>query len=375
MLSGSGRIVRWQLTENKLFMGLSLITVLQALIYTISYFTINRAFPGSYVFNVIINDMLYINNAVFEYLWIIFVYCMMLGNLNKCRKRCIASAIPAVIVIIMSITNLFVPVFFTVDRQTFAYQRLTLYAVPTCITAIYFIYGLIIVFRYKNQNNRYLFFPAITFMIPISIGIIVDTLEKLGVQYNQVAAYKSPLGESKIIELLAGGDRTKGSCASVGLSYVGQKNGLNVLDFRGGESQNFFSNGYNLKKIAELPDITKISEISRSSLTSGKKLLANVEEGNEYYFVCGKHATIVRKNEGILQYLELQSEDRSGWTDFNGNVRYTLAKRFGETKGYDCEAYMFNVQDAKNSKELQVLLGYINTVVDEQRKGVGGTVK
>ncbi len=203
----------------------------------------------------------------------------------------------------------------------------------------------------------------------------VDTLEKLGVQYNQVSYHPTPLSESIIIESLSGGDKTKGSCASVGLAYVGQKNGLNVLDFRGGESQNFFSNGYNLKKITELPNITKISEIARSSVTSGKKLLTKVEEGNEYYFVCGRHAAIVRKNEGILQYLELQSANRSAWTDFNGNVRYTLANRFGETKGYDCESYMFNVQDANDSKELQVLLGYINTIVDEQKKGVGGSVK
>lgn len=203
----------------------------------------------------------------------------------------------------------------------------------------------------------------------------VETLEKLNVQYNPVLHHPTPLSESSIIESLSGGDKTKGSCASVGLAYVGQKNGLNVLDFRGGESQNFFSNGYNLKKIAELPNITKISEIARSSVTSGKKLLTRVEEGNEYYFVSGRHATVVRKYEGVLQYLELQSANRSGWTDFNGNVRYTLANRFGETKGYDCESYMFNVQDANDSKELQVLLGYINTVVDKQKKGVGGSVK
>lgn len=209
---------------------------------------------------------------------------------------------------------------------------------------------------------------------PILKGF-TETLEKLGVQYNQVTSHTTVLSESKIIQTLAGGDKTKGSCASVGLAYIGQKSGLDVIDFRGGESQNFFSTGYNLRKIAELPNITKISEIARSSVTAGKKLLTKVEEGNEYYFVCGRHASIVRKKEGILQYLELQSPDKSGWTDFNGNTRYTLSNRFGETKGYDCEAHMFNVQDAKNSNELQTLLGYINTSVGEQKKGVHGGIK
>ena len=210
---------------------------------------------------------------------------------------------------------------------------------------------------------------------PVLKGMIETLSDKLGVEYNPVSAHSKTISEAKIIEALAGGDKTKGSCASVGLAYVGQKNGLDVLDFRGGESQNFFSDGYNLKKIAEFPNLNKISEIARSSVTSGKKLLTHVEEGNEYYFVCGRHASIVRKQDGILQYLEMQSASRSGWTDFNGNVRYTLANRFGETKGRDCEAYMFNVQDAKDSKELQTLLGYINKSGDAQKKGVGGSVK
>lgn len=36
---------------------------------------------------------------------------------------------------------------------------------------------------------------------------------------------------------------------------------------------------------------------------------------------------------------------------------------------------MFDVDEAKNSEELQAILGYINTSVDSQMKGVGGSVK
>jgi hypothetical protein len=203
-----------------------------------------------------------------------------------------------------------------------------------------------------------------------------EIFKKLGVEYRQVSAHDTPLTESEIIEALAGGDKTSGSCASVALAYVGQKSGLDVLDFRGGESQNFFSTNYNLKKISELPNITRISETARATATAGKKLLGKVEEGKEYYFVCGRHASIVRKENGTLQYLELQSATQSGWTNFNGNVRYTLTNRFGATQtGWDYEAYMFDVSDAKGSKELQEILGYINTAEDKQKKGVGGSVK
>lgn len=244
---------------------------------------------------------------------------------------------------------------------------------------------------FEEFKQKYLHLPdnADTMKIPKEIADIEkvlnshptlkrfkEALDKLNVPYNVVLPHKQPVSEEEVIKALAGGDKTSGSCASVGLAYIGQKGGLNVLDFRGGESQNFFSTNYNLKEIADLPGITKISEKARATATAGKKLLAKVEEGKEYYFVCGRHAAIVRKHEGVLQYLELQSATHSGWTNFNGNVRHTLSYRFGATqKGRDYEAYMFDVDEAKDSEELQAILGYINTSVDSQMKGVGGSVK
>ena len=181
---------------------------------------------------------------------------------------------------------------------------------------------------------------------------------------------------SEIIKALAGGDLTDGSCASVGLAYIGQQGGMKVLDFRGGKSCGFFSIKSNLRTISTLPGVKTFVEVARSSVTAGNKLLKNVETGKEYYLVCGRHAAIVRKSdEGALQYLELQSEARSGWTNFDGNPRYTLKTRFGENKGYDVEDFMFEVDTLKNSDDLMELLGYINTAEGEQRKGKHGSIK
>ncbi|WP_347283055.1 phage minor capsid protein [uncultured Muribaculum sp.] len=208
---------------------------------------------------------------------------------------------------------------------------------------------------------------------------MVDILEgKLKVAYNQVAKREKALTEEEIIQALSGGDRTKGSCASVGLAYVGQKNGLDVLDFRGGESQNFFSTGYNLRQIMKFPNSGYLTETARSSITAGNKLLKQVENGKEYYFIAGRHAAIVRRtDEGVLQYLELQSATQSGWTNFNGNPRYTLSTRFGcsQGRGYDVSAEMIDVEILKKSQELPTVLGYINTSVTEQKKGMNGVIK
>lgn len=205
---------------------------------------------------------------------------------------------------------------------------------------------------------------------------LLDALNARGVDYRQVEMHGKQPSSSEIIKALAGGDLTDGSCASVGLAYIGQQGGMKVLDFRGGKSCGFFSIKSNLRTISTLPGVKTFVEVARSSVTAGNKLLKNVETGKEYYLVCGRHAAIVRKSdEGALQYLELQSEARSGWTNFDGNPRYTLKTRFGENKGYDVEDFMFEVDTLKNSDDLMELLGYINTAEGEQRKGKHGSIK
>lgn len=205
---------------------------------------------------------------------------------------------------------------------------------------------------------------------------IIDSIKKFGVDYRQVEKHKAPLSDTEIINALSGGDRTSGSCASLGLAYCGQKGGLNVLDFRDGKSRSFFATKWNLREISKLPGMNTYTEVARSSVTAGNRLLKNVEIGKEYYLVSGRHAAIVRKtDEGVLQYLELQSAKYSGWTNFDGNPRSTLKYRFGEVKGYDVEDFMFEVDSIKSSDDLMELLGYINTAEGEQRKGKYGSIK
>ena len=222
---------------------------------------------------------------------------------------------------------------------------------------------------------------------------LVKRLDKSGVTYREITMHTERMTEDEIIKQLSGGDNTSGSCASVGLAYIGQKGGVNVLDFRGGDSQTFFSTTSHLKELCNLPNAVsfKYNRFS-SSVANGARLLKQCELGKEYYFVNGRHASIVRKimdnvtdiftgevtgQEEVLQYLELQSATRSGWTDFNSNIRHTLKWRFGETTGDDWteRTFMIDVDSLKDSDELKKLLGYINTQESEQRKGTNGTIK
>lgn len=198
--------------------------------------------------------------------------------------------------------------------------------------------------------------------------------------YNPVAGHTRTLSEAEIINALAGGDRTAGSCASVGLAYIGQKQGWNTLDFRDGESRRFFSSSFNLHTLSQVDGLKVLRAEGASSITVGNRLLKMCESGKEYYLCVGRHTSIVRKNaDGVLQYLELQSATKSGWTNFNGNPRFTLKSRFGCTQTSSPSAYYDFMIDLNESNfgtnDFKSLLGYINTAEKEQRKGSNGTIK
>ena len=185
-----------------------------------------------------------------------------------------------------------------------------------------------------------------------------------------------------MIDTLAGGDKTVGSCASLGLAYIGQRQGWNIHDFRGGDSQQFFSSSFNLMTLSKATGLKTMKAEGACSLTVGNRLLKQVQVGKEYYLCTGKHAAIVRKTEeGKLQYLELQSARFSGWRDFNGNPRATLHDRFGctQTSDYGSSArldFMIDIEESDfSTDEFKSLLGYINTDESEQKKGEHGTIK
>lgn len=203
-------------------------------------------------------------------------------------------------------------------------------------------------------------------------------LKNKGVDYNPVVEHSDALSTDEIIHLVAGGDMTSGSCASAALAYAGQKQGWNVLDFRGGSSMDYFSSKLNkVKMFQDLGAKSVVVDSAKSNLVNGKRILAQLDEGTEYYLSVGRHAAIVRNNGGVLQYLELQSSrpDSNGWKDF-GDVADTLKYRFGcsTSSRYYSTAYATDISQLSGD-DFRTILGYINTDATSQRKGAAGNVK
>ena len=253
---------------------------------------------------------------------------------------------------------------------------------------------------------------------------LIDKIAKdYNIEYREVEDLQKPLTEEQIIEKIGGGDLTKGSCSSLSYCYIGNKCGYDVTDFRGGDSQEFFSMRMNEKLIKSLDGVEKQTFIVNKEASDTAKKLKELDlpYGKEYRLMCGRHATIIRNTENGYEYLELQSPTRNGWKSFtekerlkvkgitDGKVEYetikekcsmadTLKNRFGcrvsksnspiwdEASGgalrdengllvFGSEMELTAVDSYKGNQEFKDILGYINTASDKQQKGDKGYAK
>lgn len=188
---------------------------------------------------------------------------------------------------------------------------------------------------------------------------------------------EKPLTTEQIIKKVGGADKTDGSCVSVALAYAGNANGFDVTDFRGGESMGFFSKTKNINELAQILN-GKIVK-NTNDFKAVTELLKSVDNGKEYLLGTGEHGAIIRRNNGIFEYLELQSENENG---FKKLTTYALKERFLCKKSHSIAGFkleqsntLIDISEFKDNNEIKKILGYINTTTENQLKGKGGGKK
>lgn len=212
---------------------------------------------------------------------------------------------------------------------------------------------------------------------PSQLEDVLQLAEKASVEYLAVSELSKTLTEDEIISRVSGGDLTTGSCSSLAFTYAGNRCGFDVLDFRGGMSQSFFSRTGNIMSIAEKVGGTVAKHTN--DYKKAKDLLKTTQMGKEYYFTCGSHAAIVRRTETGFEYLELQSPYVNGFKPLDENVlkRRFAAKKSHTVYGTKCETSdcIIDIDLLRKDSGFRRMLGYINTAKDKQRKGKSGTTR
>ena len=211
------------------------------------------------------------------------------------------------------------------------------------------------------------------------LDTISDNCKTQGIDYRDVVMHKEKLSADDVIKRISGGDTTVGSCSSMAFTFAANMGGMDVLDYRGGKSCDFFSRASNICSIAE--KVGGVVNKNYNDFTNAKQLLATTLTNKYYYFTCGKHAAIVRKTEKGYEYLELQnaSAERNGWHELTTE---RLKNRFGAQKShtmfgskYETKECIIDIDLLIKDAGFRKMMGYINTASGEQKKGTQGGEK
>lgn len=202
-------------------------------------------------------------------------------------------------------------------------------------------------------------------MHPTQLDDVFARIDKEGIEYREVKPFTKQPTDTEIIERIGGGDKTGGSCASLAFAFAANKGGLDVLDFRGGKSLDYFSTFTNLMQICD--NVGGYSSFS----TTGIQLMKQTQPGKLYYLVYAQHAAIVRQvGKGKYEFLELQHSTSNGWKPLDSRV---FSWRFGGSGRQF--GLLMDIELLQMDSGFQRMVGYINTAQADQRKGMSGTIK
>lgn len=198
-----------------------------------------------------------------------------------------------------------------------------------------------------------------------------NSVKKENLKYVPVNELSKPLTDNQIIKKISQEDN-KGSCASVTLAYCANKIGLDVTDFRGGDSLDFFAKNYH--KMFKLADAKVKTYKFKKEVSDVADLINKIEINKQFILSAGKHMTIVKRTKnGGFSYLELQDEN-GGWAHVGRNrekIEQVLKERFKCTKtirkNKETKKIMYktvmvvDVDSFKKTDGFKDALGYLNT--------------
>ena len=197
------------LLDEKIYYSLVILNILQCLIEAAVMCIDGKTAYGYRALSLVLNDILFIFTIVFAYSLVVYADYKLFTDIKRIRRIYPVVAIPAALVIIGCLINLATPVFFAVDQNN-VYQRTSLYIIPYVIVYSYMAYGVILIYWYRKKVHKYLFLPAVLFMIPIIIGSLLQfffygySLIWLGVSIGMVSLFINVQKEAAYVDILSG---------------------------------------------------------------------------------------------------------------------------------------------------------------------------
>ena len=176
VLQSSRRISRHGTLDYKLVNIMLFTALILCVVETVSYLNNGITEPGHRELEYVLKVTEYMGNSLFAFMWAVYADFKLFSDVNRLKRRYSILVIPALLIMLASIINFFTPVFFEIDPITCVYRRSGLYIIPNIVVFFYLMYGTVLIYKNKDKVGKYLFLPAVIFMLPIILGATLDFL-------------------------------------------------------------------------------------------------------------------------------------------------------------------------------------------------------
>ena len=140
---------------------------------TVGFLLDGKRFLGARQISLGLNAVIFLLSAAVSYVWVHYVHYRLFSDTGQYRRLNPYVAIPAGVLSLLIVVNLFTPVFFGITEDN-VYYRTPLFFLPYIVTYGYLTYGAVRVYRYCKIVDKYLFMPVKLFLVPVYLGSLIQ---------------------------------------------------------------------------------------------------------------------------------------------------------------------------------------------------------
>ncbi|WP_026521127.1 GGDEF domain-containing protein [Butyrivibrio sp. VCB2001] len=195
--------------EFKLYTVIAILTMVACVVDFISFYVDGINKPGMRLVNILTNTFCFAANPLFVASWCLYEDLKLYRSMTRVKKIYTYAFIPAVIMVLIAIVNMFVPIIFRIDEQN-VYSRLPFSYVYYIVDIGYVLFSIFIYKGYERRYGKIRFFPLYLMIGPIVLGCAIQvviygvSLMWISTAVGLTAIYMSIQNEFSYLDKLTG---------------------------------------------------------------------------------------------------------------------------------------------------------------------------
>ena len=199
-----------RLLDIKLLSTMMHLTILECIFDTLVFWVDGKNFLGAREINYAGNIIYYILKVAIVYFWPLFIEYKINSSYKKVKKLATIFAIPLLACSLLVLTTPVSGIIFTINEDNIYTRTENYFIIPNLMIILYVVFGAVKVYLNRKKEEKYLLIPAIFFIVPVLLGIIVQvfsygiSLTFIGIAIGLTGVYLSTQNESAYKDPLCG---------------------------------------------------------------------------------------------------------------------------------------------------------------------------